>query len=1139
MQYQKIQFCKKIFLLLPLLFAIAIIGKSQVSSVEYGKNRIQYNKFKWQLYQSPNFNAYFNKNDTELAKYVIQIAEAELPLLEKFAEYSVQRRVNVIIYNNFNDMKQSNIGMDMDWQNSGGTTTLVNNKMIVYYNSNHEDLRRQIREGIVKVLTQNLLFGDDIGEVAGNSLLDLPQWLVDGYVAYAAQNWSTQLDDELKNELLSGKYKNFYALLAEKPLLAGHAFWYYIEEAYKKENTTYLLYLARIYKSLNKAIQEVTGKRKLKNVLSNFMEYQEEKYYKDNTRRKNYPKGSTITSMPVGKKVDYFHFNVNPNKKDGTFGVVQYKKGQYKLILSDGYNDITLLKIGSKSRMNEINPNYPIMAWDPLGNRLSVIYGEAGKLKLFVYDVISKTKPTTRDLTATFDQVQDMKYVDNNRTLVLSAVKNGHSDIYLYDIENDKAKQLTNDVFDDLDPSVVHFRNRSGILFSSNRPSADAVGGDTSLLRNKFNIFLITDYSSNKTALSQLSQLTNLKYGNARDPAPYDNDHFTFVSDENGIGNRYAGFFSTKREGLDTLVLIGDEILRNPTINEVDSTLKALKKSDVDSIAVVSVSSDSAYVFPITNYANSLLETREAGLNNQVSEVSRQGDYKTLYKLKINADALSKRNVSSRPTTYMKRVMELDRLSSGQEVIRKPVSNEDNVFQNIFTPEPKDSADFKSKYTPRRNEYNVLESTSLFPYKPLKFATDYVVAGFNNNVLGTRFQKYAGGSGPISLTTNNGLNGMVRLGISDIMEDIKFAGGFRISSNLQDNDWFFQFTNLRKRLDWGLMYYRNVQHSFYDDTLGNRFRSKLISNLYQASISYPFDITKSIRLSAGVRTDNNAPQAIADYPPSLILKDDKKSYGLLHLEYVFDNTLNPAQNIWNGIRYKAYADLNSELSKPDSGIGKYTYNVGFDARGYYPIYRNFIWAVRAAGDFSWGNQKLIYYVGGVDNWLMLGNNAKVENDKVVGYRYFNPANRPAPDQEYAFQSLAVNMRGYIQNAANGNNAIVINSEFRLPVFSTLLNNPINNAFLRNFQLIQFVDLGTAWNGAYDNINRPSGTYTDPQNPAVTVQLKPGGLGPFLGGYGFGARSTLLGYFAKLDAGWPMSGLFRGKPIWYISLGLDF
>jgi hypothetical protein len=35
----------------------------------------------------------------------------------------------------------------------------------------------------------------------------------------------------------------------------------------------------------------------------------------------------------------------------------------------------------------------------------------------------------------------------------------------------------------------------------------------------------------------------------------------------------------------------------------------------------------------------------------------------------------------------------------------------------------------------------------------------------------------------------------------------------------------------------------------------------------------------------------------------------------------------------------------------------------------YPIYRNFIWALRGALNLSWGTQKIIYYAGGVDNDL--------------------------------------------------------------------------------------------------------------------------------------------------------------------------
>jgi hypothetical protein len=135
------------------------------------------------------------------------------------------------------------------------------------------------------------------------------------------------------------------------------------------------------------------------------------------------------------------------------------------------------------------------------------------------------------------------------------------------------------------------------------------------------------------------------------------------------------------------------------------------------------------------------------------------------------------------------------------------------------------------------------------------------------------------------------------------------------------------------------------------------------------------------------------------------------------------------------------------------------------------------------------------------------------------------------------------MRGFPQNVANGNNAFVFNSEFRLPVFSTLFNKPINNAFLRNFQLVQFTDLGTAWNGAFGKWERPSTVYggaSDPSNPnPITLRVKAGGIGPLVGGYGFGARSTLLGYFLKLDAAWEMNGVFKGKPYVYVAMGLDF
>lgn len=254
-------------------FPVFMIMKTsaQVNSVEFGKNRVQYQNFKWKYYQTENFNSYFSQNGLALGKYVAQIAEQELPGLEEFVEYGLQRRANIVIYNSFDEMQQSNIGLGIDWQNTGGVTKLVNNKMIVYFDANHDNLRLQIRQGIARILVENVLFGDDLGEFAANqALLDLPKWLTDGYIAYAAQNWSPELDDDLRAVMLGGLYNNFYQFAYEKPDLAGHAFWYYIANKYGKNKTTYLLYLARIYRNLNNASMKVANK-KFKKILEDFM----------------------------------------------------------------------------------------------------------------------------------------------------------------------------------------------------------------------------------------------------------------------------------------------------------------------------------------------------------------------------------------------------------------------------------------------------------------------------------------------------------------------------------------------------------------------------------------------------------------------------------------------------------------------------------------------------------------------------------------------------------------------------------------------------------------------------------------------------------------------------------------------------
>src|SRR5207248_2861235 len=96
-----------------------------------------------------------------------------------------------------------------------------------------------------------------------------------------------------------------------------------------------------------------------------------------------------------------------------------------------------------------------------------------------------------------------------------------------------------------------------------------------------------------------------------------------------------------------------------------------------------------------------------------------------------------------------------------------------------------------------------------------------------------------------------------------------------------------------------------------------------------------------------------------------------------------------------------------------------------------------------------GDEKIIYYLGATDNWFT----PRFNEGTAIDYT-----------QNYAYQALATNLRGFDQNIRNGNTFALVNSELRVPVFRCLLNRPIKSDFIRNFQVVGFGDVGTAWVG---------------------------------------------------------------------------
>ena len=142
------------------------------------------------------------------------------------------------------------------------------------------------------------------------------------------------------------------------------------------------------------------------------------------------------------------------------------------------------------------------------------------------------------------------------------------------------------------------------------------------------------------------------------------------------------------------------------------------------------------------------------------------------------------------------------------------------------------------------------------------------------------------------------------------------------------------------------------------------------------------------------------------------------------------------------------------------------------------------------------------------------------------------------DDDYVYQAVATNLRGFPQNIRNGNSFALINTELRWPFIKYFSNYPLNSSFWSNLQVVGFFDVGTAWSGLspYSNENAYDKNVFDNNSIIITLDTE---REPIVAGYGIGCRAMLFGYFARFDWAWGIENQQINSGIFYFSLSLDF
>jgi hypothetical protein len=783
-------------LLLTLLCCLAVgeAALAQPNVQTFGRSRIQYKNFDWKLYSTQNFNIYFYAGGDQAARNAAEYAERELKRITSFIGYYPYSKVTLIVYNSMTDLKQSNIGLQRDQFQTGGETLFLKNKLELAYDGTQTDFKRDLSYQLTELLLNDMMYGGSLKEALQSSyLLRLPDWFVSGVAAYTAEGWSMRMDNYVRDMLLVNNKARMEDLLARNQELGGQAIWNYIAERYGYTSIQNILNLTRITRDT-----EVGITSSLNIPYKRFLQDCHNYYLQINSRGEN-----PLVSLPAESKL------FQKNRKDirytqpvlnpaGTLlAYAENENGSYQIIVKEvGSNRSRVVwKSGYKTVDQRIDYKLPVLAWRT-NTQLGFVEARRGQMvlrqinstrrrsRIPVFDDVRTPAVTLSQ----FSQVRDMSYSEDGSTIVISAVRDGQTDLYLLSSGGRMMQQLTSDIYDDIQPVFLKGGSNQ-IAFSSNRfidTTGQTAMGTFGGVVNNYDIFLM---SRDGGAARQIT----FSIASEMRPRATDDGNLVYLSEETGVRSLYRFDIATNR--------------RRPITNFVQDIESYDIGGSANALAITATDNARSFVYLFPAYTSASPDT--------LPKTSRQIILETRARSSASTVAATRKIVESPGRRKAQRQGEVD--------------IENYQFESDVREQAQAETESKKQAAAQRTRPTTEGGI------PIAGPANYDLRFSVQEVITSVYADPQLGFGIVG-----GIN------MSDLFENHHIRGSAFVRTDLETSRMFAEYMNLKNRFDIGMQYRRDVIVGQAPEFPGSVVRFG--KHEFSPTLVYPLSYSTSIRM---------------------------------------------------------------------------------------------------------------------------------------------------------------------------------------------------------------------------------------------------------------------------------------------------
>jgi len=509
------------------LLMVSAASHSSYGQFYFGKNKVQYTKFDWQVMTTDHFRVYFYTSESEVAKIAARLAEDSYRVLAVRFNHELKDKVPLIIYSSPNYFSQTNVIPGLLPESVGGFMEFLKGRVVVPFHGSYHDFNHVIQHELVHIFTYSKL-DEVLSRRRRLRYGSPPLWFIEGIAEFWSEEWNTEADMVVRDMVINGRL----VTIPHMSQINGTYFMYklgesichFIDSAYGRDKMVRIF--DNWYKGRNfNEIVKITLGDDLSE-LSRKWEYHLKKCYYPELDELDLPAmeskqlttdGFSVKGVPIrwddgrGEKKNWIVFKANRRGYSGIY-----------MMPVDGDNRKvkTLLK---GERSSDFESLYLLRSGIDANNSGLIVFSSKSKENdvIYLYE-LDKRRVTKRFEFVDLVAARSPRLSPDGNQVVFSGIKkDGFDDLYVLNLSTGDYRAITNDVYYNLDPAFSPDGRQ--VIFASDR-GADGPKGALNL----FTINLVTGH---------LSQLT---YGLFRDQSPdWSKRGIFFSSDRNGAFNLY------------------------------------------------------------------------------------------------------------------------------------------------------------------------------------------------------------------------------------------------------------------------------------------------------------------------------------------------------------------------------------------------------------------------------------------------------------------------------------------------------------------------------------------------------------------------------------------------------------------------